>query len=163
MYPCWEYRIPTWTILQWLARDEKDCLSTVIIGRRYLLLRKCHWMHVFPRTESLCWWVSKQEGENSQKKPDTGQTGGYFPCPLYLSKGLDTWWGHARQLNPLSELYGRTFLVKQTRKCLQRCTPPWCKQKLLADTQGTLNDSEDGLWSAWASCLSSFGTEDIII
>ena len=83
--------IPTWTMLQWLARDEKKCLSTVIIGRRHLLRRKRHWMHVLPRAESLCWSVGKREWENWRKNPDTGQMGGYSSSLLYLSKGLNMW------------------------------------------------------------------------
>lgn len=71
--------------------------------------------------------------------------------------------GQAWQLYQVSELYGGTFLMKQTRKCLQIHTLLWCKQKLLAVTQGTFNVSEEGLWSTWASCLPLFITEDIIM
>lgn len=118
MSPCWEYCVPTWAMLQWLASHEKVCLSTVIIGRRYLLLRKRHWMPVWPRTERLCWSVWKHEAENCRKNPDTAQMGGYSPCLLDLAKGLDTRWGCAQQLYQVSELSGRTSLIKQTQKCL---------------------------------------------
>lgn len=105
--------------------------------------------------------VWKCEEENCRKKPDAAQMGGYSPC-FTSAEG----WTHSgavhgscvRRLNstvgpPLQNRLGNAYSFTLLRGATRNC---------LLSHRGH-DDSEEGLWSMWASCMPSVITEDIIM